>query len=590
MSPLPSVPMTDLPILDPSPAKRHSRFRRLSVHGYRVALFIVIILTIGRQHQWFVAQQRGDTIEPITIDQVLVLFPKAVTLGDWDPLHGGQTVLDGEGKSIGFVVQTLPEADDVIGFSGPTNTMVGFGGDNRIVGFYVLRSGDTREHTRDVVRNQAFMNSLNGLTWQAAGEAQVDAVSGATLTSMAIVDGIHKRLGGADPASRFPEELSVVDAKAFFPAAARLTDDPQKPSMRVVLNDQGAILGRVLRTSPVADAMMGYQGPTDTIVAVDDEGLVVGAAIRGSFDNEPYVRYVKEDEYFWNTFKGFTLDDIAELDIVEAGIEGVSGATKTSTNVAEALIAAAGQWRQEEPIVKAAEKPWYQLAPRDAGTIIIVLLALVIAMTHLRGKRMLRVAFQVALVVYLGFINADMVSQALLVGWARSGVAWEGAPGLVLLTVAALACPIFTGRQVYCTHLCPFGALQDWTRRVPLKRKLPARLSNLLKKVPAALLLLVVAVAMLHLPISLVGIEPFDAFVFRIAGWATLTVATVGLVASLFVPMAYCHYGCPTGGMLRFLRYNAASGRLTATDLFVTALTVAAVLYHIRITGAFHWS
>jgi polyferredoxin len=106
---------------------------------------------------------------------------------------------------------------------------------------------------------------------------------------------------------------------------------------------------------------------------------------------------------------------------------------------------------------------------------------------------------------------------------------------------------------------------------------MPRLLERSLRLVPPLLLLVVVLVAMLHLKVSLVGIEPFDAFVFRIAGWATLIVAIVGLTASLFVPMAYCHYGCPTGAMLGFLRFNSGSGEFTRRDTYATLLAALAL-------------
>ena len=62
------------------------------------------------------------------------------------------------------------------------------------------------------------------------------------------------------------------------------------------------------------------------------------------------------------------------------------------------------------------------------------------------------------------------------------------------------------------------------------------------------------AEAILVLPIDLAHIEPFDAYVLRSAGIATIAIAVIGLIASLFVPMAYCHYGCPTGALLNFIR------------------------------------
>ena len=92
------------------------------------------------------------------------------------------------------------------------------------------------------------------------------------------------------------------------------------------------------------------------------------------------------------------------------------------------------------------------------------------------------------------------------------------------------------------------------------------------------LLIWVVIVAMTGMGVSLVGIEPFDAWVFRIAGPATITVAIVGLLASLFVPMAYCRFGCPTGALLDFLRLNARSDRFGRADAAAFGCLILAIL------------
>ena len=396
---------------------------------------------------------------------------------------------------------------------------------------------------------------------------------------MSILDGIALRLGGENPASRFPAEIELSDIAAFVSNANRLIQDEAKPSLRRILDAEGNLLGTVTRTSPHADSMIGYQGPTETLVVMDPQQIITVIAIRDSFDNQPFVDYVKDDEYFLNTFRGFTLSDLASLDVVDAGIDGVSGATKTSVTVAEGLIHTSKEIQREQPLPELdSTSSLIDLSARDWGTMAMVAAALAIGLTHLRGVRWLRVGFQVVLVIYLGFINADMLSQALMVGWAQNGVAWQGAPGLVALSIASLACPIFTGRQIYCTHLCPFGAIQESLRRVPLRVKLSRRWNRLARQFPGILLVLVVAVAMLHLPLSLVDIEPFDAFVIRIAGWATISVAVTGLIASMLIPMAYCHYGCPTGAMLRYLRKHGASGRLTRSDLLATGLAIFATV------------
>jgi len=82
-------------------------------------------------------------------------------------------------------------------------------------------------------------------------------------------------------------------------------------------------------------------------------------------------------------------------------------------------------------------------------------------------------------------------------------------------------------------------------------------------------------VAVTDAAFSLVDLEPFDAWVYAVAGWPTLAIAGVGIVASLFVPMAYCRYGCPVGALLRFL---AHSGQWSRRDTAASALVLVAVL------------
>ena len=90
--------------------------------------------------------------------------------------------------------------------------------------------------------------------------------------------------------------------------------------------------------------------------------------------------------------------------------------------------------------------------------------------------------------------------------------------------------------------------------------------------IPAMLLLWVLLVALLHLPVNLAALEPFDAFLWKAAGGSAIVIAVVGLGASSLIPMAYCRYGCPTGALLDFLRFNGRSDRFSKRDGFALAL------------------
>jgi polyferredoxin len=91
-------------------------------------------------------------------------------------------------------------------------------------------------------------------------------------------------------------------------------------------------------------------------------------------------------------------------------------------------------------------------------------------------------------------------------------------------------------------------------------------------------LLLVIIVASLFLgaSLNLANFEAFDAWLWRSAGIATIVIAILGLLASLFIPLAYCKYGCPTGALFRFLRKTSATEKFSSRDLIVGLLLIAA--------------
>ena len=167
-----------------------------------------------------------------------------------------------------------------------------------------------------------------------------------------------------------------------------------------------------------------------------------------------------------------------------------------------------------------------------------------------------------------------------MVGWAQNGVAH--APGLVLLLAAALVIPWATGKPLYCQHICPHGHAQEWLSRiVPSRWKLrvPKRVAAGLRWLPPLTIGCVFILAILALPADLASVEPFDAYLIKAAGWATLAIAVIGLVASLFVPMAYCRFGCPTGAVLEFVRRRGVQDQFGRREVVALLLVgLAAVL------------
>jgi NosR/NirI family transcriptional regulator, nitrous oxide reductase regulator len=369
--------------------------------------------------------------------------------------------------------------------------------------------------------------------------------------------------------------IVVEEVRDFFPTAARLRPDDSARDGLFVLDRAGSELGYVVRTQPRCEDIIGYCGVTDTLIALDPDWKILGLKVRSSDDTKDHLRDVVMDRRFLKKWNGMTWDQAADLDLKKAGIEGVSGATMTSMAIARSVKARLQMSRDE-----LAARPPLRFGWRDWGLIGVMALAGLMAFGPAAWRRRTKLAYQVFLIGYVGFVSGDLLAQSLIAGWSRAGIPWTTAPGLVLLLGAALLVPWVTRKPVYCHQICPHGAAQELIGRfrpAGWNVQLRADVVRGLEYLPAALLLLVLVTAMVALPLELAGIEAFDAYLVRSAGWATITVAVVGLVASAFVPQAYCRFGCPTGALLEFVRARGPTDRFSRRDGVALAMVALAV-------------
>jgi NosR/NirI family transcriptional regulator, nitrous oxide reductase regulator len=369
--------------------------------------------------------------------------------------------------------------------------------------------------------------------------------------------------------------LTLGEVQALLPSASRIEIDESEREGWYVIGANGARIGYVLQTAPVSDAIIGYRGSTNTLVAFDEAARVLGVRIRASQDTVDHVDDVRRDRSFLKTWNGRTWDEVAGRTPEEEGIEGVSGASMTSLAIADGIVR---RLRAADSARAQAHVP-VRVGFRDVGLAVIVIAGTVLAFTGAHGRPWLRRGFQVLVIVYVGFINADLLAQTLMVGWAQNGAPWRTAPGLVLMLAAALAFPWGTGKPLYCQQLCPHGHAQELLARVAPKRwriALPKDFAAGLRWLPALTLATILVVVMLVLPHDLAAFEPFDAYSIRAAGWATMAIAIAGLVAACFVPMAYCHYGCPTGALLNFIRSHGPADRFGRREIAALSLILFA--------------
>ncbi|MEM7783410.1 MAG: FMN-binding protein [Planctomycetota bacterium] len=576
--------MSELNVIQQTrPANSERRkWKRILVHGVRVLMLVTILLLIRLAGSKVTFEDAGLISDPVLIEQLRQSFGDFDSIGQFDEKTGSNLILDSDQRVIGYLIQTSPAADDIVGYSGPTNCLLVLNVQNEIESVWIRSSGDTFDHVSAIRNDASFLGSFCGLS-SSTSERQwqdIDGVTGATLTSYAVISSIARRLSGKKLARslKFEPKPKLENVAKILPAADELIET-DRSGVWDVKNRDGKLIGSVLTTTPTADELTGYQGPTATLVILGPDGKCLGLWVDQTYENEPYASYLNDDYGFLGFYSGKTLKELANMDPEEMGIEGVSGATMTSMCVAKALPLAAAEAMTESPKVSVDLNRTWASYWSDLLTIMITIAGLAMSLTRLGRQKYFRMVFQFSVIILLGFVSGHLFSQATLAGWAQHSIPFQMVPGLVLLSVAALVVPVTTGKQPYCQHLCPFGAMQQLTQKSISKRvKVSARWIKRLMWIPPFLLLLAGLVTIRNWPLNLAAIEPFDAFSFYVAGWASLAIFAIGITASFFVPMAYCRFGCPTGDFLNYLKIQSDSHRLGLRDYGAMLLLALALL------------
>ncbi len=601
-----------LPTIQPQPASAkqprqaaaRSRPFDSAWHVLRVVLLVALILSL---HRLSISRRVHENSLPLDLPQLLAEVQKDLPLtSNLRPLEadGLLEILDAKGESIGALATTSPRADSVVGYSGPNDVLLILDSQQTVVASRLLSSGDTQDHVALVVNNAPFWQQFIGRSWGSgigtptnSQRTQVDGVSGATLTSLAIAEAIELRMSGQRLNLRFPASPTIAEAQSMVPETTDvITCTWHGYEAWQPVNRSGETLGTIVRTGNLVDSVEGYQGPTELLLWFDANEVLRGIKLRGSYDNQPYVGYVQQEYSFWPLFKQRTLAQLAVIDLEAEKIEGVSGATMTSIAVAQTVQLAAERLQKASlsdsvltSSVQASRRWNWSLS--EIATAALALASIPWSRWHLRGRRIPRLLWQIACLLVLGVAAGNLLSIALFAGWTRGGIPLHLAPGLVTLIAVALVWPIANKSNVYCDQMCPHGIVQQWIRPWQ-QRALNRALSNgsarshrsrsainrwlaagLLWSSYAAIFAAFGWVAF-QWPIALSALEPFDAYAWRV-GWSlSCVIWIVSMLMSIWRPMSYCQLACPTGRLLDVLRRS----RRTRRAWVVEGVLIAAIV------------
>ena len=155
-----------------------------------ITLLIIAILLIHFQSVSRRAEELPE--KEFSAEKMRLMFPGAVEITasrekEWSK------VLGEDGDLLGYVVTTEGYADHITGYAGPTPILVGIDQKGAVKGVLLLKNMESPGFEDEVISGD-FLEAWNGLSWHDAIDLEVDAVSGATLTSKAVVESIKHRL------------------------------------------------------------------------------------------------------------------------------------------------------------------------------------------------------------------------------------------------------------------------------------------------------------------------------------------------------------------------------------------------------------
>ena len=196
------------------------------------------------------------------------------------------------------------------GYAGPVEVITALKADSTIIGIHV--GGSEFKETEGLggkARDEAFTGQFREKKLPVALGQEIDAISGATVTSQAVVDAVNQAF----------ESLQGIHGLALSPSST-------------VAPETGEAGGMTANASAI-----GYGGPVLVRLTLDEQGKIAALDVGGArFEETEGVGSRVRDESFIQTFIGLTPPLTLNEDV-----DAISGATISSQAVVEAVNDAA---------------------------------------------------------------------------------------------------------------------------------------------------------------------------------------------------------------------------------------------------------
>lgn len=485
----------------------------------------------------------------------------------WFSLRGGVATVSAAPSSLYYTDKTSSPSDTVVintkilgkdiqGFNGPVPLEVTIV-DGKVVNVRALPNEETPDFFHRAF--DELRTKWNGLTVLQASNLKVDAVSGATYSSNAIIQNVQLALKNYKPLPvKAPQTPQTGSATLSAPQSAKTVpapsvpdssstfdfhhqpapSAPKSPAVSVATSRRsGDTL--IVNTTVLGKDIQGYNGPTPVEVLIVDGKVVEVRALENAETPSFFNRAFGELRTKWN---GKTVSEASRLKV-----DAVSGATYSSNAIIQNVQAALCHAQSADAAPVQQKGSFFTL--KFIVGLLVVLSASILPL-FIKNKTY-QIVQMVLNVLVLGLWCGLFVSYTSILTFLSSGFSWAYFV-IILMILVAFIYPLFGKKQFYCAHVCPFGALQQLMghcskKKIGISVKL-VKVLNWFRRILWAVLMVCLWTGVFF---EWMDYELFTAFLFQTASPVVIGCAVAVALLAIFIPRPYCRFVCPTGTLIK---------------------------------------
>jgi NosR/NirI family nitrous oxide reductase transcriptional regulator len=301
-----------------------------------------------------------------------------------------------------------------------------------------------------------------------------------------------------------------------------------------------------LQSKGICDFVIGYSGPINVGVIINENGELLEANIVSSSETRSYLEKISTTNYY-NQYKNQSINKTYNVDAVSGATITTKAFALTTTQLIQSM--------SNDPISDLTDKigisnyetmaslTWHWILE----ILIVFILFLYAYQKKLRKSKRFVLIAAIACLLYIGFfLNESFTYVTFLHPFI--GTSLSSFMGLYALFVLLGA---IWGKNTYCKYICPYGNIQRLQLKLTKGLNKKMFLSNKRIKQVRFTILFFLIVGILAGFRNLSNLEPFPyIFGFEIQSVWYFSFAVLGLLMNWVYPMIWCRLLCPTGSVL----------------------------------------